>query len=73
MPTSTQTIIVTPNDQAYLASVAERYPLVSRHRLAQAVYRYGLRACVRCPDLVLEEARLADDSGASLPTPAHLG
>jgi hypothetical protein len=52
----TQTIIVSADDEAYLASVAAQFPLVSRHRLAQAVYRYGLRACHQCPDLVVAEA-----------------
>jgi hypothetical protein len=60
MSTRTVSIIVSPQDEVNLATVAERYPLVTRHRLAQAAYRYGLRACVRCPDIVLEEARLAD-------------
>jgi hypothetical protein len=59
MSTKTVSIIVSPQDEASLATVAERYPLVTRHRLAQAAYRYGLRACVRCPDLIVEEARLA--------------
>lgn len=59
MPSKTVSIIVSPQDEAHLALVAERYPLVTRHRLAQAAYRYGLRACVRRPDIVLEEAKLA--------------
>jgi hypothetical protein len=60
MTTKTVSIIVSPQDEAHLATVAEHYPLVTRHRLAQAAYRYGLRACVRCPDLIVEEARLTD-------------
>jgi hypothetical protein len=60
MSTKTVSIIVSPQDEASLATVAERYPLVTRHRLAQAAYRYGLRACVRYPDLIVEEARRAD-------------
>ncbi len=60
MSTKTVSIIVSHQDEVHLAQVAEKFPLVSRHKLAQAAYRYGLRSCVRCPDLIVEEARLAD-------------
>ena len=66
MSTKTVSIIVSPQDEVHLAAVAERFPLVTRHKLAQAAYRYGLRACVRCPDLIVEEARLAE--GATEPS-----
>jgi hypothetical protein len=60
MTTKTVTIITSSQDEVSLASVAERFPLVTRHRLAQVIYRYGLRACAGRPEIVLEEARLTD-------------
>lgn len=60
MATRTRTVIVSEDDETNLATLSGKFPLVSGHKLAQAAYRYGLRACVRCPDLVLEEARLVN-------------
>lgn len=56
----TQSIICSQDDEAHLAGLAGHFPLVSRHRLAQAAYRFGLRSCAACPELILGEARLAE-------------
>ncbi len=56
MASKTWTIICNADDEAYVASLAARYPLVSRHKLTQLALRYGLRACQQCPELLVAEA-----------------
>lgn len=65
MAIKTQSIILTQDDVDNYNTVAAKYPLASRHRIAQAIFRYGLKACVRRPELVLAEdgaSQVAADS-----------
>ena len=59
-----RTIIVSADDEALLHAIAGEYPMVSSHRLAQAVYRYGLRAVAPAPERLMEECEGTAVGGA---------
>jgi hypothetical protein len=66
MRTRSRTIIVSETDEDRLQTIANAYPLVAHHRLAQVAYRFGLRAMASEPDRVVEEAaREAHHDGPS--------
>ena len=52
------TIILTADDKARLAVLAERYPLAPVHRLTRAALQRGLRELAAAPADVLIEAAI---------------
>jgi hypothetical protein len=52
----TLTIIVTEDDESMLGQIAEVYPLVRHHRIAQVALRCGLRVIRGDPDRLVREA-----------------
>lgn len=57
MKTRSRTIIVSAGDEAMLDDIAAAHPLVSRHRIAQAALRLGLRTIAAAPERLVDAAR----------------
>jgi hypothetical protein len=64
-PVKSRTIIVSSADEEALNAIADAYPLASSHRVAQAVYRCGLRTIRQDPARLVQEERSASEGGAT--------
>ena len=61
----TRTIITSEIDEQTLDEISAVYPLVSRHRIAQAALRCGLRTIRQDPARLVREARDVPETGAT--------
>lgn len=51
------TLLLPVEDESALETMLAGYPFATRHRLAQIIFRVGLRACIEQPQLVLDGAK----------------